>query len=199
MVQPNTIIKEVNDVNNQVNALIKSLDQDNIWANYRLKGVQAVPTSDSTASNYFLANIVVESSQPGIQLFTGILLNGGVPVQGIQDKSQQYFVNCRSDIGNTTCVYPDPKLNTSTPPTTYNNVSLNVQQNQPVPAAQFSMGGCQGCHGAAQQLGRDFSFLANGVGGKGKELDAVPSSALPAAQKQAVNRKMIKSSAFELR
>ncbi|HSX84275.1 MAG TPA: hypothetical protein VLE50_02660 [Cellvibrio sp.] len=199
VVQPNTIIKEVNDVNNQVNTLIKSLDQDNIWANYRLKGVQAVPTSDSTASNYFLANIVVESSQPGIQLFTGILLNGGVPVQGVKDKSQQYFVNCRGDIGSTKCIYPDPALNTSTPPTTYNNVSLNVQQSQPVPAAQFSMGGCQGCHGAAQQLGRDFSFLANGVGGKGKELDAVPSSGLPAAQKAAVNRKMIKSSAFDLR
>jgi hypothetical protein len=60
------------------------------------------------------------------------------------------------------------------------------------------MGGCQGCHGAAQQLGRDFSFLANGVGGKGKELDSVPSSDLPPQQKAAHNTKMTKSSNFDL-
>jgi hypothetical protein len=198
VVEPNDIVSEVNDVNNQVNALVQNVWPGNIWANYRLKGVQAVPTSDSTTSNYYLANIVVESSQPGIQLFSGILLNGGVPVQGKADPTQFYFVNCRGDIGTTKCIYPDPALNTSSPPTTYNNVSPSAQEGQPVPSAQFSMGGCQGCHGVAQQLGRDFSFLANGVGGKGKELDSVPASSLTPAQKAAHNAKMIKSSNFGL-
>lgn len=198
VVQPNDIVSEVNDVNNQVNTLVQSLDKNNVWANYRLKGVQAVPTSDSTISNYYLANIVVESSQPGIQLFSGILLNGGVAAKGVTDPSQLYFVNCRGDIGTSTCVYPDSSLNTNPLPTTYNNVSLGIQEGQPVPAAQFSMGGCQGCHGAAEQLGRDFSFLANGVGGKGKELDSVPASSLSAAQKAAHNSKIAKSSGFDL-
>lgn len=198
VVQPNDIVSEVNDVNNQVNALVQSLDKSNIWANYRLKGVQAVPTSDSTASNYYLANIVVESSQPGIQLFSGILLNGGVPVQGQTDKTKQYFVNCRGPKGSTNCEYPESALNPNPLPSTYNNVSPSAQESQPVPPAQYSMGGCQGCHGAAQQLGRDFSFLANGVGGKGKELDSVPASSLTAAQKAAHNQKMIQSSNFDL-
>ncbi len=198
VVEPNDIISEVNDVNNQVNALVQSIDKTNVWGNYRLKGVQAVSTSDTTTSNFYLANIVVESSQPGIQLFSGILLNGGVPVAGIADPSQLYFVNCRGVKGSSNCVYPDPKLNTGTPPTTYNNVSLNVQEGQPVPAPKYSMGGCQGCHGVAEQLGRDFSFLANGVGGKGKELDSVPASSLTASQQAAHNTKMINSSNFGL-
>jgi len=191
VVQPKTIIREVNDVNNQVNALVKSLDKKNIWANYRLKGVQAIPTSDSTSSNYYLANIVVESSRPGIQLFSGILLNGGVEQDG-------YLVNCRGEKGNTSCLYPESAKNASTlnadPPTTYNNVSLNVTQDAPVPEAKYNMGGCQGCHGAAQQIGRDFSFLANGVLGKGKELDSVPAYSLTAKQKTAHNKAMAKSS-----
>lgn len=174
VVQPNTIISEVNAVNNQVNALVQSLDANNIWGNYRLKGVQAVPTSASDSSNFYLANIVVESSQPGIQLFSGILLNGGVALAGKTDKSKLYFVNCRGEQGSSTCVYPESSLNPDPLPSTYNNVSPSAGQGQSVPTAQYNMGGCQGCHGAAQQLGRDFSFLANGVGGKGKVLDTVP-------------------------
>ena len=33
--------------------------------------MQGVPTSDETAEDFYLANIVVESSQPGLQLFRG--------------------------------------------------------------------------------------------------------------------------------
>ena len=200
VVQPTTIVSEVNDVNNQVNTLIKSLDAKNVWANYRLKGVQAVPTSNSDASNYFLANIVVESSQPGIQLFSGILLNGGVAAKGktTATKDTLYFVNCRGDKGSTSCIYPAESGITDPSPATYNNVSLNVEQNKAVPAAKYNMGGCQGCHGAAQQLGRDFSFLANGVGGKGKELDSVAAKTMTAKQKSVHNRKMIESSNFDI-
>lgn len=200
VVQPNTIVSEVNDVNNQVNQLVTSIDSTNIWANYRLKGVQAIPTSDSDTSNYYLANIVVESSQPGIQLFSGILLNGGVPKPGTAagKESVKYFVNCRGKKASSTCVYPSSSGISGTSPATYNNVSIGVQQNMQVPPPQHNMGGCQGCHGAAQQLGRDFSFLANGVKGKGKELDSVPASNLTPAQAKAHNTKMIKSSAFDL-
>lgn len=196
VVQPNTIISEVNDVNNQVNSLVQSLDKNNIWANYRLKGVQAIPTSDSDTSNYYLANIVVESSQPGIQLFSGILLNGGVPSAGPNPPANSqdlYLVNCRGDKGSSTCVYPD-QTKSQSDPGTYNNVSLNVTQSAAVPAATFNMGGCQGCHGAAQQLGRDFSFLANGVLGKGKELDSVAGTSLSNKQKAYHNTIMAKSS-----
>lgn len=198
VVQPNEIISEVNDINNQVNALVQSLDKNNIWANYRLKGVQAVPTSDTSTPNFYLANIVVESSQPGIQLFSGILLNGGLAVQGKTDPTKLYFANCRGVKGSTNCVYAESALNPNPLPSTYNNVSLNIQQDQPVPPTQFSMGGCQGCHGVAEQLGRDFSFLANGVGGKGKELDSVPASNLIATQKSLHNRKMAQSNNFGL-
>ncbi|WDE00960.1 hypothetical protein [Thalassomonas actiniarum] len=201
VVQPNTIISEVNDVNNQVNALVQGLDSDNVWGNYRLKGVQAVPTSDSDTSNYYLANIVVESSQPGIQLFSGVLLNGGVPQAGTTTATKDvlYFVNCRGDKGSSTCVYPtESGLSNSSAPSTYNNVSLGVTQDAAVPAPKYNMGGCQGCHGAAQQLGRDFSFLANGVGGKGKELDSVAASDLSLEAIDAHNTKMIQSSGFDL-
>ena len=196
VVQPNTIIREVNDVNNQVNAMIKSLSPGNVWANYRLKGVQAVPTSNTDSKNFYLANIVVESSQPGIQLFSGILLNGGVAQPGTAHPDQLYFVNCRGNKGSSSCVYPESSLNPNPLPATYNNVSLNVQEGQPVPAPTFNMGGCQACHGAAQQVGRDFSFLANGATGRGKELDSVPASSLSAQQKAAHNTKEAKHSKF---
>ena len=43
-----------------------------VWQYYNLVGVQAVPTNDETSDDFYLANIVVESSQPGIQLFRGM-------------------------------------------------------------------------------------------------------------------------------
>ncbi|VAW59782.1 hypothetical protein MNBD_GAMMA11-529 [hydrothermal vent metagenome] len=195
VVQPNTIISEVNNVNNQVNTLIQSIDKNNIWANYRLKGVQAVPTSDSDTSNFYLANIVVESSQPGVQLFSGVLLYGGVPYGGSPENPDAvYLVNCRGDKGNSSCKFPIASYNHGmTLPVTYNNVSLNVVGGSHVPTPQYNMGGCQGCHGAAQQAGRDFSFLASGALGAGKELDSVPAADLTAKQKAAHNKAMAKS------
>jgi len=168
VVQPDTITSQVNDVNNQVAATIKDLDSDNIWANYRLKGVQAVPTSDQTTLDYYLANIVVESSQPGIQLFSG-------GVRGPDDNL--LFINDR-DNGDLS-----------------GNISLGLTYNGPVPKPTYTMGGCQGCHGRAQQRGRDFSFLASSVLGHGREVDSVPSPALNPAEAAAMNASMAKSSA----
>ncbi|MBL4673434.1 MAG: hypothetical protein JKX81_14340 [Arenicella sp.] len=170
VVQPQTITKEVNDVNNSVTALISGLSASNVWANYRLKGIQAGPTSDQTAEDYYLANIVIESSQPGIQLFTGTLVNGGVPVDGL-------LTNNRTVDG------------TYTTPLEYGNVSPSAADGGTVAAPTYTVGGCQGCHGAAQQKGRDFSFLAQASVGVGKELDTVPAGALntPAAAAHKAN------------
>ncbi|MBT2294178.1 exo-alpha-sialidase [Pseudomonas fluorescens] len=73
VVQPLTIHSEVAAVNNQVKQLMDgSSEFDNsVWKHYRLKGVQAIPSSTQTDPDYYLANIMVESSQPGIQLFRG--------------------------------------------------------------------------------------------------------------------------------
>ncbi|AOE64503.1 hypothetical protein AXG94_22955 [Pseudomonas corrugata] len=73
VVQPPTIYSEVEAVNNRVKQLMDgSSEFDNsVWKHYRLKGVQAIPSSTQTDPDYYLANIMVESSQPGIQLFRG--------------------------------------------------------------------------------------------------------------------------------
>ncbi|MBO1540984.1 exo-alpha-sialidase [Pseudomonas sp. OA65] len=73
VVQPLTIHSEVKAVNDQVKQLMDGSSEFNnsVWKHYRLKGVQAIPSSTSTDPDYYLANIMVESSQPGIQLFQG--------------------------------------------------------------------------------------------------------------------------------
>lgn len=194
VVQPKTISKEVNDVNNSVNAMVKSLDAGNIWANYRLKGVQAGPTSNQTTLDYYLANIAVESSQPGVQLFRGTLVNGGVPqlycavnnaiTSTMCSSSAKQGDSCSASGGSGTC---QPLLTNNRDDL---NLSVGIKEGQPVPAPTYNMGGCQGCHAAASASGRDFSFLANGVAGKGKEVDTVPSSALSDAAQAAHNQRM---------
>lgn len=73
VVQPLTIYSEVAAVNNQVKQLMDGSSEFNnsVWKHYRLKGVQAIPSETQTDPDYYLANIMVESSQPGIQLFRG--------------------------------------------------------------------------------------------------------------------------------
>lgn len=84
VVQPPTITKAVVDVNQEVkNAMVASGQFANsVWQYYELKGVQPLPVDEDPSitspenpltQDYFLANIVVESSQPGIQLFKGAL------------------------------------------------------------------------------------------------------------------------------
>lgn len=72
--QPVTITPGVATVNNQAYAAMKQIPGYNsnfVWQYYKLAGIQAVPSSNDTTSDFYLANIVVESSQPGIQLFRG--------------------------------------------------------------------------------------------------------------------------------
>ncbi|MBL4660698.1 MAG: hypothetical protein JKY19_10100 [Alcanivoracaceae bacterium] len=82
VVQPPTITKAVIDVNTEVKAAMVASGQfsDSVWQYYILKGVQPLPVDEDTSitgtnnpltQDFFLANNVVESSQPGIQLFKG--------------------------------------------------------------------------------------------------------------------------------
>jgi hypothetical protein len=72
--QPVATTPEVAAVNSQALALMQQLPgfgPNFTWQYYKLTGVQALPTNDETSEDFYLANIVVESSQPGIQLFRG--------------------------------------------------------------------------------------------------------------------------------
>jgi hypothetical protein len=72
--QPSPTADDVAAVNFQALAAMKGIPGFNgnfVWQYYKLVGVQAVPTNDETTKDFYLANIVVESSQPGIQLFRG--------------------------------------------------------------------------------------------------------------------------------
>lgn len=74
VVQPETTNRDVAKANrNALRAMsgIKGFDKDFVWQYYQLKGVQGVPTNNDAARDFYLANIVIESSQPGIQLFRG--------------------------------------------------------------------------------------------------------------------------------
>lgn len=153
VVQPPTITKAVTDVNAEVkNAMAQSGQfNDSVWQYYELKGVQPLPTNEDTTTagnnpltqDFFLANNVIESSQPGIQLFKG----------GVGFPSTGTFANYRSG-SNATNIQNVSGL----PPvvTDPNNIV---------------MGGCMGCHGRAIYNGDSiFSFLIstknlNGQGG----------------------------------
>jgi hypothetical protein len=51
----------VNQSTDEIHSQIKQMNPNSVWLNYRLVGVQAVPTSDSTSFSFFLANYVIES------------------------------------------------------------------------------------------------------------------------------------------
>jgi len=178
VVQPKTITSETDSVNNQVYGLIKALSPNSVWANYRLKGVQTVPTSDETAPNFYLANIVVESSQPGIQLFRGNISGAG---RTNFCNFRQYTPFVHSNQQGAGCVQT-----TEQPASNANNLTTApLTLYQPVPTANINRGGCQGCHGVAQTaLGGDFSFLVTAAHGSGEAVDVVPAASLSAKSSQ---------------
>jgi len=163
--QPVPLVSQVAAVNQQALALMKTLpnfDDKFVWQYYRLAGVQAVPTNTEATPDFYLANIVVESSQPGIQLFRGF-----------------------------------PPLSPPAKPTLLTNVrnQVNVMDHHFTPAAQVSMGGCQGCHGIAQtQNGFDFSFLFFGVGGGGFSPETAGIISPAMAQARAARKKYLLAS-----
>jgi hypothetical protein len=70
-VQPTPGVQSVNYLALTLMRQLPGYNQNFVWQYYRLAGVQAVPTSNETSNDFYLANNVVESSQPGIQLFRG--------------------------------------------------------------------------------------------------------------------------------
>lgn len=64
-------VRITNELARQLMTEIPGFGKNFVWQYYQLVGVQAVPTNDETSEDFYLANIVVESSRPGIQLFRG--------------------------------------------------------------------------------------------------------------------------------
>ena len=89
--QPATVSNSVATVNQQALTAMSGIpgfNKDFIWQYYKLKGVQGVPTNDESSENFYLANNVVESSQPTIQLF-----RGGAPNPGVNPRNQTNVVD----------------------------------------------------------------------------------------------------------
>lgn len=155
--------KAVYDVNAEVQKAMAQAPgfKESVWRYYRLVGLQVLPTNEDSSitpktpdpltQDYYLANIVIESSQPGIQLFKG----------GVKD--------------------PHPDKQDFTLLAKRGLPSILQVKSLPPNSDKLVMGGCMGCHGNAQyprdkvsgQGPSIFSFLINEdtMGGKGFSAD----------------------------
>lgn len=174
--QPATITKQVESVNRNVLSLMtgqKSPLKNSVWQYYKLKGVQAIPTNEqdpmAAAStdtlDYYLANITIESSQPGVQLFKGGIVGPGdkelaSTTDFINNRETDSYVPYQGHaaVNATNVTFSAPSTNPDQP--------LEIQK-------KVIMGGCMGCHGQAQQSGVDFSFLFFSRGGSGFDVDTM--------------------------
>ncbi len=163
VVVPPTLTKAVADVNTEVKNLMAGSPQfkDSVWQYYTLAGVLPLPVDEDTSitgpnnpltQDYFLANNVIESSQPGIQLF-----KGGAP--GPVPEGSSCNPNGNNPPEDVQC-FPNPRSGTA---------ALNIQ-NVPGLGSEYNevvMGGCMGCHGQSKYTNADstvtsiFSFLIN--------------------------------------
>ena len=74
VVQPPTTNPEVERANQQALVAMQGIpgfDETFVWQYYKLKGVQAIPSNRESQRDFFLANIAIESSQPGLQVWRG--------------------------------------------------------------------------------------------------------------------------------
>ena len=132
-----------------------------VWENYQLIGTQFRPVGSKTESNqiaqpFYLANLVIETNE-GLQHFQGV-----PPLQPRLQPPQwcakygahsQFAGDCEVD--GTRLVSPAEGFGFQRD---FPNVTFG--------GAPYNMGGCQGCHGVAQQDGYAFSFvLLDGQGG----------------------------------
>ena len=116
--QPPTITTAVTSVNQNVHSLManSTLFKDSVWQYYHLKGVQAIPVNEQDPSqppsaetlDYYLANNVIESSQPGVQLFKGGVIGPG---DGSAALTATDFINNRA-----TDSFPFPSSKPTTQP-----------------------------------------------------------------------------------
>jgi hypothetical protein len=142
-------LKKTNDVTQSV---YSELPANSVWRNYRLIGTQFYAVSSEATSllynqPYYMANLVVETNN-GLQNFQGLPPN----------------------------IAPVSQYTGFTPTT-----NLPLAYNPNVPNVSFNgnaqtMGGCMGCHGVAQLLGSNFSFvLLDGQKGAGIDTPTVVS------------------------
>ncbi|WP_051884294.1 hypothetical protein [Lysobacter antibioticus] len=170
----------VYNVNTEVQKAMASTPEfkNSVWQYYRLVGLQVLPTNEDSSitpktpdpltQDYYLANIVIESSQPGIQLFKG----------GVKDPhpdQQDFTLLAKRGL-----------------PSILGVKAKGLRPN--TPTDQLVMGGCMGCHGNAQYP-RDkvsgkgpsiFSFLIDGntMSGKGFSADVRNESAAELSAKR---------------
>ena len=170
VIQEPLISNDVVAVNKNVLKLMQGSGLKNsVWQYYQLKGIQGVsyptkayPTpTNGVGGDFYLANIVIESSQPGVQLFSGSF-TAGPAITGTPPKPVVLGVTVNQ-----------PNVT---------NPHLGASGNK-----TYLMGGCQGCHGNAQQSGFGFSFLLLGGGtssskGPIKGFDAPDAKGLPHPQ-----------------
>ena len=126
--------------------------EPSVWLNYRLTNVQWVPFDITRVNDtdpdsnfgdavYYTNNIVIETDY-SLQNFGG-----------------RIYFDMPADGGPPTNL--PPNFNNFDPDRlTYQNVlSFDNEGNL---QSTFNMGGCMGCHGAAQEAGTDFSFILAG-------------------------------------
>ena len=130
---------DVQTVNGCVQAAIKQANASSVWQYYQLVGVQGTPVDYANAASdlpdFFLANNTIESNA-FFQSFVG-------------NKAAYYAPGSTTGPPDFTPLGTGPAGTTLGPNLTYQGKS-------------FDMGGCQGCHGNAQQGGADMSFLGAG-------------------------------------
>ncbi len=162
----------------QVNqaAIAKLTAAGSVWANYRLVGTQFAPndcafTEGDAASEaqqlaqcrydtlaklgqpHFLANAVIETNQ-GLQHFLGL------PPEQPRLQPQNWCASASSN--NAYCDNQGKRL---IGPNTQLSFARGAH-NMTFGTNPVNMGGCQGCHGVAQQNGYSFSFvLLDGING----------------------------------
>ncbi|MFE8605465.1 hypothetical protein [Archangium violaceum] len=164
----------VQAVNDEVMKVMNSMPEFNnsVWKYYRLAGIQILPVDEDSPTvpvnnpgglsplteDFYLANSVIESSQPGIQLF-----KGAVSDPGMRGAGKYQLLNERS------------------------MANIQQVRGLPLTANKVVMGGCMGCHGNAQyprangETGTGptiFNFLTtqDTLSGKGFEVEVRPTS-----------------------
>lgn len=167
VVRPSAGTEAVLEANEEVMAAMAKAAgfEDSVWRYYRLAGIQVLPANEDASitaaanpltEDFYLANIVIESSQPGVQLF-----KGGVVDPGDKGTPDNQFINQRSL------------------PNIINVPGLTDGAGVPLGGGEpLVMGGCMGCHGNAR-LPRGsgpslFNFLISDdtLAGKGFGADA---------------------------
>jgi hypothetical protein len=145
-------LKTTTGVTQQVYGLLPA---NSVWKNYRLIGTQFyanVTPSTSLQFNqpYYLANLVVETNN-GLQNFQGLPPN----------------------------ITPNPNYGGFTASgKSYNPTLPNVAFNNQNGGPPLTMGGCMGCHGVAQLLGSNFSFVLLD-GQRGASIDTASEVSIP--------------------